>query len=141
MLDIYTDGSSRQNSSKKWVGAYSWAIYRKGKALSQFSQCIRPGKSSSCELIAAMHAIHESHRLSPNEPIVIHTDSQYVLDGAKHPDKMKTNKELWKLFMQLRKHHPGVTIKHVKGHDKSEFNKHVDSLAKSKLRSQFQNKH
>ena len=112
-------------------------MYRNNKAISQYSVNLTPATVNICELVAVTHAIYDAIRLYPSEKIVIYTDSQYVVNGSKSALSMKTNKEAWKLFYDISLNQ-NLEIHHVKAHDKDVRNKHVDSLAKEKLREMFQ---
>lgn len=135
MITIYTDGSARQKDGV-WVGAYAFALYRDGKALYQESKVVVPATVNVCELLAITDAIHTCQAKYPNEELEIYSDSQYAVNGFKSPLAIKTNKPYWQLLNNIKCNLP-ITIEHVKGHDQDVKNKHVDSLAKSKLRSQF----
>lgn len=135
MIVIYTDGSARQKD-KLWVGAYAYAIYRNGKAIYQASLNLIPATVNLCELTAVSHALYTSMKLYPDEPIQIYTDSQYVINGLPNPLHVKTNKKGWILTQQLMVNRD-IQFFHVQSHHTDFRNKHVDQLAKSKLRSQF----
>lgn len=134
-ISIYTDGSARQKDTT-WVGAYAYAIYETNKAVYQFSQNVIPATVNVAELLAVIHAIHHGIKKYPNDKILIITDSMYVINGSKHPQKMKTNKNIWELYSKVARN-TNIELKYVKAHDKDSKNKHVDALAKAKLRSQF----
>lgn len=135
MIFVYTDGSARQKD-KDWIGAYAYAIYYANKAICQLSRNVIPATVNMCELLAVAHGIYECRNRYPNEPITVITDSQYVVNGFSHPLTVKTNKDAWKLLNDIKQNHD-VNIKHVVAHSKDVRNKHVDLLAKTKLRSQF----
>lgn len=135
MIVIYTDGSARA-SNHTWIGAYAYSIYRNGKSIYQESKAIKPATVNFCELLAAANAIHTCVRLFPDEDIQLYTDSQYVITGSANPASNKKNKQGWSLWQSLVLNR-NIQLFHVKGHDKDVRNKHVDTLAKSMLRSQF----
>lgn len=130
-LIIYTDGASRGNPGPGGYGALlQWGNTR--KELSAGYQHTTNNRMELMAVIAALEAVKKD-----GVPIVIHTDSKYIVNAVengwlfnwvKKQFKNKKNKDLWMRFLPLyKKHH--VRFVWVKGHAQNPFNNRCDQLA------------
>lgn len=138
MIDIYTAGNARQLDST-WIGAYAYAIYKDNKALLQYSCSITPATQNVSEMISVANAIHTIHTDYPNEQINIHTKSMYIIGGIEKCNKMKTNKDIWKLIYKLYDKNT-MSIRHIGDNSVIDNQKHknrmshIESISKQKLK-------
>ncbi len=139
MKEFYTDGACSGNP-----GAGGWAVVvtRDGNILKQWGGYNPTTTNNRMELTAAVAALRA---LKPQEPAVIHTDSNYLRHGitewlprwkqkgwktaSKKPVK---NKDLWEKLDQLN--HAGIQWRYVAGHSGNPFNDLCDKIAKQYIK-------
>lgn len=134
LLTIHSDGSA-QYHDKMWIGAYAFTVEYKDKTIYQKSCNVVPANNNLCELLAAIDGINHvvnKYDMEDVGTILLLTDSNYVLKGMSGENKVKTNKEAWE-YMRALEDKYDIKVEHVAAHVES-GNKHVDSLAKTKLR-------
>lgn len=128
----YTDGAAFNNP-----GPGGWAcVLMHGSHRREISKGYYRTTNNRMELMAVIEAMRALKK--PGTPIVIHADSQYVINAIekkwvfgweKKGFKKKKNPDLWKQFLeQYRKH--DVKFEWVKGHAGIEENERCDELAK-----------
>lgn len=131
-ITIYTDGASRGNPGPGGYGI----VMMFGEKTKELSAGYKLTTNNRMELLAVIVALES---LKTNTiPVVIHTDSQYVVnsiekkwvDGWMKNDFKggKKNKDLWTRFYPLAKR---ITLKMmwVKGHADNIYNNRCDILA------------
>lgn len=128
---IYTDGASEGNPGPGGYGVV--LIY--GKHRKELSAGFRKTTNNRMELMAVIEAMKAIKK--PNARLVIHSDSQYVVNAIekgwvfgwqKKGFSGKKNPDLWKKFLAL---YPKFDLKMVwvKGHAGIEENERCDYLA------------
>ena len=149
-LALYTDGACRGNP-----GPGAWAtVAQRGDGSVVFESCGHESLTTNnkMEIQAVIGALYqlEQHILSnPFEqisPILLFTDSKYVVDGLnqwvpgwksrgwkKADGKTPENLDLWQELEQLKAKFPQVKIGWVKGHNGHPQNEHCDRLANKLL--------
>jgi ribonuclease HI len=135
---VFTDGSSRGNP-----GPGGW-----GTMVSFDNKVVELGgfedetTNNRMEMSAAREALSYLHEYSsPSEPITIHTDSKYLIDGITKwvfgwskngwittQKKEVENRDLWEALMLLVKGKK-ITWKHVDGHSGIPANERCDEIA------------
>jgi ribonuclease HI len=131
IIQIYTDGSSRGNPGPGGYGI----ILKFGDRVKEISAGYRLTTNNRMELMAVCVALEN---LNTNKyPVVIHSDSKYVIDAIiqkwvwnwnqKH-FKGKKNKDLWLRYMQLHDKF-NLSFVWVKGHAGHPENERCDELA------------
>ncbi len=131
---IYTDGACSGNP-----GPGGWAaVIVSGGNISEIGGGERHTTNNRMELTGVMQGLISLHGQSG--PVIIHTDSTYVMNGAskwihgwkrngwkKKDGGEVLNADLWQsLAAQL---HPGIDWRLVKGHAGHYFNERCDSIA------------
>ena len=129
---IYTDGSARGNPGPGGFGA----ILIWGEKVKELSEAYRYTTNNRMELLAVIKAI--SILKTKQLPILVHTDSKYVVESVekKWLDNWiktdfkggKKNKDLWLAFYELSKVYK-VKFHWVKGHADNPYNNRCDELA------------
>ena len=136
---VYTDGGCRgNNDSSNNVGGYGVVLQYKGRT-KEIYKGERNTTNNQQELkgvIVALESIKTTHL-----PIVIHSDSAYVINGitqwvkgwkkngwTKKGGEIK-NLDLWKRLDELVNMQSDVTFVKVKAHVGIELNELVDTLA------------
>jgi ribonuclease HI len=137
-IEIFTDGACSGNP-----GPGGWgAILRAGgheKELSGFEPATTNNRMEMTAVIEALKALKKP------SPVIIHTDSRYVMDGAtkwlkgwqakgwKTADKKPVkNEDLWRaLDAQMARHQ--VKWIWVRGHDGHAENERADALARGAI--------
>lgn len=132
VLHIYTDGSSLGNPGPGGYGV----ILRFGKIEKELSEGYRLTTNNRMELLAVIVALESLKR--KDVQIVIHTDSQYVVNAVekgwvfgwqKKGFKDKANPDLWQRFLPLY-HTCKPKFKWVRGHAGHTENERCDVLAR-----------
>ncbi len=137
---IYTDGSSRGNPGPGGYGCILMYTAPSGQMHKlEMSQGYESTTNNRMELMAVIVALEALKR--PCD-VVIHSDSQYVINGfeknwvdgwikknwVNSQRKPVKNKDLWQRLIEAKKPH-NVTFKWVEGHAGHEFNERADELA------------
>lgn len=140
---IYTDGSCRWHRNAKHTHG-GWAfvaltttdgdesnVYRSG-------YCAPPQTNNTMELMAVLEALRwvKQERLRQH-PIVIYSDSQYVIGGMTSSFRHQVadglidppNSEIWLLLHRHAERCRRLTFRHVKGHAGDVWNEMCDVLA------------
>ena len=133
MITIYTDGSSRGNPGPGGFGA----VLISGAHRKELSQGFRLTTNNRMEITAVLEALKYLVGVKCTFPIVIHSDSQYVvksinfwIDGwVKKNFEGKKNADLWRAFLDLKKQLPNIKAVWVRGHNGHVENERCDVLA------------
>ncbi len=146
-IHVYTDGCSKRNPGPSGAGVVI-ALYEyenEYEEVYEFSVFVGPNDDNNyAELIAAEFALIELLDGGAEEtPIVLHTDSRYVIDAiegkSEETPKEKHQESILRcrgMIAQLQ----DFQFKWVKGHNGNRGNELADSLANVGVRSwQFQN--
>lgn len=134
-LEVFSDGSCVGGNPGD--GGWAW-VSKKGSDSDM--DIIYPSTNQRMEIKAAAEALK-----SNADPIILYTDSRYVVDcinkfwykgwikrGWKtaNGDDVK-NKELWQELIAALDNHPNLTVEWVKGHADNEYNNKADELART----------
>ena len=137
-LKVYTDGACRGNP-----GPGGWA----GIILHDTHQEKVQGfeKNTTNNRMELSAVIYTLKKIDKNTPIMLHTDSQYVMKGMMEwvknwekrgwrtsNNKPVKNMDLWKVLVEVCSCRQ-ITWKWVKGHSGDQFNELADSLANQAL--------
>ncbi|HEY1631982.1 MAG TPA: ribonuclease HI [Rhizomicrobium sp.] len=140
MIDIFTDGACSGNP-----GPGGWgAILRIGVHEKEISGGATLTTNNRMELMAVIQGLNAIKKPSP---VMVHTDSRYVMDGAmkwlprwkangwKTADKKPVkNEDLWReLEIAVARH--DVQWRWVKGHSNHVENERADALARAAIGS------
>ncbi len=129
---LYTDGSSRGNPGPGGYGAIlMWGHLRK-----ELSQGFRLTTNNRMELMAVIEGIKAIKKNTL--PIVIYSDSQYVVNAVEKgwlKNWIKTdfkggkkNADLWKTYYKIAQNF-SIRFVWVKGHSTNPYNNRCDELA------------
>lgn len=134
IIEIYTDGACSGNPGKGGWGAV--LLYREHKK--EISGSAPDTTNNQMELKAVIEGLKA---IKKAVPIVIHTDSKYVMDGITQwiegwkkngwktsQKKPVKNIELWQELDELVAKHD-IKWKWVRGHNGDKYNELADSLA------------
>ena len=132
-VHIYTDGAARGNPGP---GGYGVVMEWVGKPYKkEFSKGFKHTTNNRMELLAVIDALKKLK--NPGTPVLVFTDSKYVVDSVKKGwvfgwekkgFKDRKNADLWKDFLvEYRKH--GVDFKWIRGHNNHIQNERCDVLA------------
>jgi len=144
-IHIYTDGSAIGNPGP---GGYGILLIIDGEN-TEFSQGFEYTTNNRMEMLAvitALEKIPETHR---TKKVVVHSDSQYTINGItkgwakswkkrgwkKSDGKPALNSDLWKRMLGITEQYSRLTFKWVKGHAGHSLNERVDQLANSSARN------
>jgi len=140
-VDVFTDGACSGNP-----GPGGWgAILRFGGQEKELSGGEAATTNNRMEMTAVLQALRA---ITKPVPVLIHTDSRYVMDGAsswiagwkkrgwktasKEPVK---NEDLWRALDDELARFPAVQWEWVKGHSGHPENERADLLARSAIPS------
>jgi ribonuclease HI len=131
VINIFTDGSSRGNPGPGGYGV----ILKFGDKIKEVSGGYRKTTNNRMELMAVCVALEN---LNTNKyPIVVHSDSKYVIDAItqgwiwgwqKKQFKGKKNKDLWMRYIALHGKF-NLSFVWIKGHAGHPENERCDVLA------------
>lgn len=124
----YTDGACTGNPGP--AGSGTIVIAPGGKIRESFAY-LGEGTNNVAELTAILKALEATPK---NEPLVVHTDSQYAIGVLSKGWKAKANGEL---IDRIRKalHGRGVRFVYVPGHAGVPLNERADELAREAIRT------
>jgi ribonuclease HI len=137
-ITVYTDGSALNNP-----GPGGWGFVVLGAdEIEEYSQGYKHTTNNRMEMMAVINAL-ESLVVLKNDAIMIHSDSQYVINGItkgwakgwkkkgwkKGDGKPALNPDLWGIMLDLVEEFPKLSFKWVKGHAGNAFNERADELA------------
>lgn len=123
---VYTDGSALSNGSPTSGCGWAAKLVYNGKYRFKSGGC-RGRTNNQMEMIAVLNALKCIK--TRDIPIVIYSDSKYVIETLKGNYKIGKNIELWNEIMLLYKEFEEITPIWVKGHDGNPDNEAVDKLA------------
>lgn len=126
IITIYTDGSCLNNGAENAKCGWAYkAIYR-GHDVTGSGGMIG-GTNNQMEILAATMALRRINR--PEIPVVVYSDSRYVVNTINKHWKTEKNVELWKELKQEIARFPDISFQWVKGHNNCPENEEVDRLA------------
>ena len=139
-VEIFTDGACSGNP-----GPGGWAaILRSGDKEKELSGGERATTNNRMELTAAIEGLKSLKRASP---VILHTDSRYVMDGAekwldgwkkngwKTADRKPVkNEDLWRALDAAMAGHK-IEWRWVRGHSGHTENERADALARAAIPS------
>ncbi|HVY35977.1 MAG TPA: viroplasmin family protein [Candidatus Paceibacterota bacterium] len=136
---VYTDGASRGNPGP---GGWAAVIFAGGYVMEVAGRVPR-ATNNQMELEAVRVVLSDSAALSSKDPIVIHSDSTYVVNGLSSwmygwekkgwmtiQKKPVENKAVWqKLLVLAKRYGDRLILKKVSGHAGELYNERCDELA------------
>lgn len=145
MLEIYTDGSTRNNGKGNSEGGWAYVIVNNGELDCYDSGTAAPTTNQKMELTAAIKACQFIYPTSNNIfiPITIYSDSAYLINCYKQnwwrkwerngwknsKNEPVANRELWEELIPYFKN-TNIAFTKVPGHSGVYYNEMVDRLAK-----------
>ena len=129
---IYSDGACYRNGYHRSVGSYG-AILTRGDKHKEISGVLRipigeiPTTISKMEIIACIKPL-EILKCSKETPVIVYTDSQYVVKCFNKEWHIHKNKDLWEEFRRVASNF-NVSVKWMKGHAGNYWQERADELA------------
>ena len=128
---VYTDGASINNGSKN--SQCGWAVklmHYVGKTIK--GQRIHSGgmkgyTNNQTEMYAVLQAL--KYITDKSIPVVLRSDSQYVVKTLNHEFQIGSNFEMWELLFHEAKKYKDIVFEWVKGHADDPHNIEVDRIA------------
>ena len=125
-ITVYTDGSALNNGSPD--SGCGWAcklMYRGHEKMKSGSDV---GKTNNqVEMTAVLEAMRSI--TDKTIPVIVYSDSKYVVETLNGRYSIKKNVELWQLLMREKAEFVDIRFLWVKGHDKNQHNIDVDHRA------------
>ena len=119
-IKLYTDGSCRNQ-----IGGYAFIILRDSHEL-MWSDRVLETTNNRMELLAVIEALK---CLASDEPCIVYSDSQWVINCALKNWKRNKNLDLWEEYDAEAVKHCEIEYKWVKGHSGDKYNELCDKLA------------
>ncbi|MFK5951826.1 MAG: ribonuclease HI [Desulfobacterium sp.] len=144
-IHIYTDGSAIGNPGP---GGYGIILILDGED-TESSQGFEYTTNNRMEMLAVITALEKIPETLRTRKVVVHSDSQYTINGItkgwakswkkrgwkKSDGKPALNPDLWKRMLGITEQYSGLTFKWVKGHAGHPLNERVDQLANRSARN------
>lgn len=144
-IHIYTDGSAIGNPGP---GGYGIILILDGETM-EFAQGFQYTTNNRMEMLAVITALEKIPDIHRNRKVIVHSDSQYTINGItkgwakswkkrgwkKADGKPALNPDLWKRMLAVTEQYSGLTFKWIKGHAGHPLNERVDELANRSARS------
>jgi len=128
---VYTDGACSGNPGK---GGWAAILLYKNHKKSLYG-AYRKTTNNRMELMAVIESLKAIKK--KDIPVVVYSDSQYVVNGineylkqweAKNFNKVK-NPDLWKQVLEEMRKFTNIKFEWVKGHENNTLNNECDKLA------------
>ena len=136
---IYTDGSCKRNPGP---GGWAAIVCYEDGSIHEMGGKDPMTTNNRMEIQGAIAALEYFKKSGQTEPIVLHTDSKYTIDGITkwiHGWKRKgwktatgnsvLNQDLWQKLHELNSN--AIKWKHVRGHSGDFYNERCDEIAKA----------
>lgn len=123
---IYTDGSALSNGDKNSPCGWAAKLIYNGKHRLKRGGC-RGRTNNQMEMMAVLKALECITDRSI--PVVLYSDSKYVIETLKGNYQIRCNIELWDEIIPLYRKFPDVTPIWIKGHNGNPHNEEVDRIA------------
>lgn len=123
---IYTDGSVLSNGSANSGCGWAAKLIYNGKYRLKYGGC-RGRTNNQMEMLAVLNAL--KCITNKSLPVVIYSDSKYVVETLLGNYRIGKNEELWDELMAIYKQFTDITPVWVRGHDGNQHNEQVDRLA------------
>jgi len=139
-IEIYTDGSSLGNPGP---GGWGIVITSSDKTVTELGGSEKDTTNNRMELMAVIESLKYIIKKYPQDKVIIHADSTYVLGGVTTwihnwekngwrtaNKKPVLNKDLWQELITLVREFKGIlSWQKVKGHDGHVHNERADVIA------------
>jgi ribonuclease HI len=139
-IEIYTDGSSLGNPGP---GGWGVVLVTEENIMHEIGGCAKDTTNNRMELQAVIEALIYISKKYPNDEVIIHADSSYVLGGVTtwinawekngwrtSTKKAVLNQDLWKELIALARTFKGsLSWQKVKGHAGHIHNERADEIA------------
>lgn len=142
-IEVYTDGSAKNNGQENAVGGWAFVVLINGEVSYVTSWYSNNTTNQKMELYAAIIACdYLNERFNEFDNFIIYSDSAYLVNCANDGWYNKwletgwknskgepvANKEYWELLLPYFDDYR-FTFQKVKGHSNNEYNNLVDELA------------
>lgn len=123
---VYTDGSALSNGSPTSGCGWAAKLIYNGKYRFKSGGC-HGRTNNQMEMIAVLNALKCIK--TRDIPVVIYSDSKYVVETLKGNYRIGKNIELWNEISMLYQEFDEITPIWIKGHNGNQHNEEVDNLA------------
>jgi ribonuclease HI len=123
---VYTDGSALSNGSPTSGCGWAAKLMYNGRSRLKSGGC-RGMTNNQMEMLAVLNALKCIKDRSI--PVVIYSDSKYVVETLKGNYRIGKNTELWNEILMLYKEFEEIKPVWIKGHNGNPYNEEVDNLA------------
>ncbi len=131
MVEIYTDGSCKNNGIFPNEGTFAFLILENNKIVEQYSLLVKNTSNNRMEISAIMMSLlHCFNNYSTDTNIILYSDSEYVLKVLSGEYKYNKNKDLFINCFILKNKFKNLKLQWVRGHNGNHYNEIVDKLCK-----------
>lgn len=123
---IYTDGSSLANGSPTSGCGWAAKLIYNGCYKLKSGGC-RGATNNQMEMMAVLKALESITDV--RIPVVLYSDSKYVIETLKGNYQIRSNAELWEKIVRIYRKFDDITPIWIKGHNGNPHNEEVDKLA------------
>lgn len=133
-IKVFTDGGT--HLSNPGIGGFAYVVVENDVILHEYSELVGHSTNNRMEMMAVLHCLNWLAVHVPHLPVVICSDSQYLVNGVtlwRHGWKRKNwvdvkNDDLWRQIAEIDDLLPNVTYQWVKGHNGNKYNEMADSM-------------
>lgn len=128
---IYTDGSALNNGSPDSGCGWAAKLIYNGKYRLKSGGC-RGKTNNQMEMLAVLNALKSI--TDRNIPVVLYSDSKYVIETLNGNYRMSKNIELWNELIPAYKSFADIKSIWIRGHNGDFHNEEVDRAAVEELK-------
>lgn len=130
LIEVYCDGACSNNGSPDAIAGFGAVLIYKD-IIREISGPVEGDKVTNnvAELTACIKGLKAIKRQSI--PVVVYSDSQYLINTINNKWKINTNHDLWNEITRLRGNFYNLKFEWIRGHSGNKYNERADELAQN----------
>lgn len=132
-IEIWTDGATIDNGSLNARGGWACKlVWNGGWSVCHSGSIVGETTNNRAEIIAAIMGLR--YVQNKNVPVIVYSDSQYVVNIANGNWQKKSNDDLWDILFAEKRRFRDIRFEWIKGHAGNLNNEECDALAEAEAR-------